>query len=416
MSEQTFTQRLLDQVVLQGGSAVGSAYKASEGLLRKRLDATLANHYDDRTGTFIGGEMELLTQRNYEKALAHLWKAEAVAPYLGIHDSSKADKTALADGVTVGTVEGERNFPRDVHDMVSLATSEQVRKEFEEGYTPAQRNAVIEIMSLICHGEAYALYTSASLLPIVKGTGAKLGMAMQVMEEAKHFYTLRAMLNTLDHLRPLPTSARWLYESVARKKYYHKLFGMNVILESFATSLFSHFEDYPGLRHILRAFHMDESRHCAFPQTYAALGNIPEHVSNGADYQRARGLMLAPAVAVLFDYKPHFEALGLDVFEFFGKFIAKVTRLADRSGFPLPQKREDVLFGVNALFNNYVRLFEPENYKGFQDYTLLKEGEISEDMAARERDVFGSDVFGGIQHLLARMRVKKREERVAAAN
>ncbi len=382
-------------------------YHASEGYLRGRYEKSLANEYDDQTACFIGGEMELLTQRNYEKALSHLWKAEEVAPYLGMHDASKADRTAAAQGVVVGDLKREPKEIAEIKDMVRLATSEEVRREFQEGYSPAERDAVLEIMSLLGHGEAYALYTSSTLLPVVKGTGAKLGMAMQVMEEAKHFVVLREMLNTIDHIRPLKTSARMLFENIARKDYYHKLFGMNVVLESFATNLFSHFEDFPGLRHIMRPFHMDESRHCAFPQTYASLGNIPAHVTDDLGYQIARVRMLAPAVPLIFDYKPHFDTLGLDAFAFFGKFLAKVTRLADRSGFKLPQNREEILLGVNGFFNNYVRTFEPEKYKGFQDYTLLHEGEISDEMADREREVFGSDIFGGVQDLLKKLHLKR---------
>jgi len=382
-------------------------YHASEGYLRRRYEKNLANEYDDKAACFIGGEMELLTQRNYEKALQHLWKSEAVAPYLNIHDASKADKAAVNQGVAVGDISREAKTTGEIKDMVKVATSEEIRREFQEGYTPPQRDAILEIMSLLGHGEAYAMYTSSTLLPVVKGTGAKLGMAVQALEEAKHFIVLREMLNTIDHIRPLKTSARMLFENIAHKGYYNKLFGMNVVLESFATNLFSHFENFPGLRHIMRPFHMDESRHCAFPQTYAALGNIPDYVTNGRRYQVSRVLMLSPAIPLIFDYKPHFDVLGLDVFAFFGKFLAKVTRLAERSKFNLPQDREDILLGVNVFFNNYVRTFEPEKYKGFQDYTLLHEGEISKEMADREREVFGSDIFGGVQDLLKRIQGKR---------
>ena len=59
------------------------------------------------------------------------------------------------------------------------------------------------ILSLIGHGEAYALLTSATILNFVQGTGARVGMAMQVMEEAKHFIVLRKMLQTLGVAAPL---------------------------------------------------------------------------------------------------------------------------------------------------------------------------------------------------------------------
>lgn len=415
----TWKEKAAEAAFVNGFKGVMGAYRAAEPHLRRRVEANLVNKYDDKTATFEGGEMETLTQRNYEKAFVNLWKAETVAPYLGFHDASKADKAAaVKDRVVVGAYHGDGAICDDdptveIEDLVAHVTSEEVRREFQEAYSPAEREAICMIMSLLGHGEAYALYTSATLLPVVKGTGAKMGMAMQAMEEAKHFMVLREMLRTIDDIRPLHTSARMLFERVAGKDYYHKLFGMNVILESFATNLFSHFEDFPGLRHIMRAFHMDESRHCAFPQTYASLGNIPDHVTNDPKYQRARLLMLAPALPIIFDYKPYFETLGLDVFQFFGRFVAKVTRLSERSGFPMPQKREDILYGLNNLFNAYVRNFEPEKYEGYRDYTLLKDGEISKDMADREREVFGADIFGGLGDMIAKMRLSRNAARSA---
>ena len=419
MSNMTWKDKAADKAFATGFQAALGAYYKAEPMIRRRIESNLVNKYDDKTATFEGGEMELLTQRNYEKAFVNLWKAETVAPYLGFHDASRADKAAAVnDRVVVGAYHGDGAICEDdptveIDDLVAHVTSDEVRREFQEAYSPEQREAICMIMSLLGHGEAYALYTSATLLPVVKGTGAKMGMAMQAMEEAKHFMVLREMLRTIDNIRPLKTSARLLFETVAGKSYYHKLFGMNVILESFATNLFSHFEDFPGLRHIMRAFHMDESRHCAFPQTYNSLGNIPEHVTHDPKYQRARLRMLVPALPIIFDYKPYFETLGLDTFEFFGRFLAKVTRLSERSGFPMPQKREEILYGVNMIFNAYTRNFEPEKYQGFRDYTLLRGGEISQDMADREREVFGSDIFGGIGDMIAKMRIGKSAARGA---
>ena len=419
----TWKEKAADYAFEKGFTGILGAYYKAEPYIRRRVESSLVNNYDDKTATFHGGEMELLTQRNYNKAFANLWKAETVAPYLGFNDASRADKAAASkDHVVVGAYHGEGAVVQDdpsveIEALMAHVTSDEVRREFQEAYTPEQREAVSMIMSLLGHGEAYALYTSATLLPVVKGTGAKMGMAMQVMEEAKHFMVLREMLRTIDDIRPLKTSARLLFETVARKDYYHKLFGMNIILESFATNLFSHFEDFPGLRHIMRAFHMDESRHCAFPQSYSSLGNIPEHVTNDPKYQRARLLMLVPAFPIIFDYKPYFETLGLDVFEFFGRFLSKVTRLSERSGFPLPQPREEILLQTNLMFNGYVKKFEPHKWDGFRDYTLLKEGDISKDMAEREREVFGSDIFGGIGDMIAKMgRRTARSAQRAASN
>ena len=401
-AQKGYQQTWADKALYYGLNAALGIYRSQEERLRNFVDNRIVTSYDDKQAQFLGGEMELLTHRNYEKALVNLWKAEAMAPYLGIKDASRADKVAVARGVVVASPQTGGKPPpskgkEEVKDLVEVVTGEQVRREFEEGYTPEQRDGIIEIMSLLGHGEAYALYTSCTLLPLVRGTGSKLGMAMQTMEEAKHYIVLREMLNTIDHIRPLRASARMLFENIARQRYYNKLFGMNVVLESAATNLFSHFENFPGLRHIMRGFHMDESRHVAFPQNYAQSGNIPEHVTKSYRYQWSRLVMLLPAVALFLDYKPHFDAAGIDPYAFWGRFLSKVTRAAENAKMPLPFPRDLILWSVNFFFDSYIKAFEPERYRGFQDYTLLRKGDISDDMADREREVFGKDLFDGVR-------------------
>lgn len=398
-TREPYQQTMADKALYYGINAALGLYRTQEKRLRDFVDSHVVTAYDDKHAQFIGGEMELLTHRNYEKALVNLWKAEAIAPYLGIHDASRADKVAASHGAVVaGNAGGSKKAGSadEIKELVGNITSETVRKEFEEGYTPEQRNGILEIMSLLGHGEAYAMYTSTTLLPIVRGTGSKLGMAMQIIEEAKHYIVLREMLNTIDHIRPLSTSARTLFEVIARQRYYNKLFGMNVVLESAATNLFSHFENFPGLRHIMRAFHMDESRHVAFPQNYAAAGNIPDYVTNSPRYQWSRLAMLAPAAILFLDYKPHFDAVGIDPYAFWGRFLSKVTRAAEASKMPLPFPRKAILQNVNNIFNNHVKAFEPEKFTGFKDYTLLGKGDISDDMVEREKEVFGKDLFDGV--------------------
>ncbi|MCA9906273.1 MAG: hypothetical protein KC547_20600, partial [Anaerolineae bacterium] len=284
----TYKQKLADKALKYGLMTAMGAYQSQNDRLRNLVDNYYAvADYDDRTAEYNSNDMNVLFGRNYEKALANLWKAEEVAPYLGFHDASRADKVAAGQGTVVGSAIKDRHAKAaldvenaETQELVEYASSDAIRKEFEDAYSPEQREAILRIVSLLGHGEAYALYTSSTLLPLVRGTGSKLGMAMQVMEEAKHFAVLRAMLRNLGGTRMLTASVRAVFETIARQRYYHKLFGMNIVLEGFATNLFAHFEDFPGLGDIMRAFHMDESRHVAFPQTYAAEGNVPDKVTN----------------------------------------------------------------------------------------------------------------------------------------
>ncbi len=372
------------KVFTRAGGGVARLYRANEGRLRRRFEKRSPMNYDDRTATFHGGDMARLLGRNYEKALRNLWKAEIVAPYLGIHDASTVEKAARqSDG-------GELSA------MLESATSDSVRRELAERFSPEERRALWRIISLIVHGEAYALYTSASLLPVVEGTGAKLGMAMQVMEEAKHFLVLRAMVTTVGELHPATDSARILLDNIASQEPYAKLFGMNVIVESVATSIFSRFADYPGLCHILPHFHRDEARHCGFAKSYADAGGVPASVTRSMSERRRRMRLIVPALPVIFDYKADFETLGYDVFEFFGKFLSKVTRLAEDARLPLHLPRTELLARLNLLANAWVYHFEPERWTGYRDYTLLGRNDIREDLVAAEREVYGQDIFSGL--------------------
>jgi hypothetical protein len=338
--------------------AVGAAWHAASPSLRRLSDRFAASGYDDVASGFRDGEMSDLLRLNYEKSLRHLWKAEVLAPWIGIHDASPEDVAAAA--LELGRA--------PVRDEPTLG---DIRAEFERELRPDERYALLRIMDLIVHGEAYALYTSATLLPVVRGTGAKAAMAMQVMEEAKHYVVLRALCEALGGVRPLPDGARIVLETIARQKGYTKLFGMNVVVESLATSLFSEFADRPGFRHVLGGFHADESRHCGFARTYRDAGGIPRNVTEGFLPRLDRTRLVLMALPVVWEVKPHFEVLGLDAFEFFGRFLGKSGRLAEAAGLPLVWPRDEMAARINALFNVWRHTYEPERWTGFVDYTKL---------------------------------------------
>lgn len=403
-SAGTYKQKFADKALKVGLMTAMGAYQSQNDRLRHLIDNYYAvADYDDRTAEYNSEDMSVLMGRNYEKALANLWKAEEVAPYLGFSDASRADKVAAEHGTIVGSALKSRHAKTsldaesaETRELIEYASSDAIRKEFEDAYSPEQRESILQIVSLLGHGEAYALYTSSTLLPLVRGTGSKLGMAMQVMEEAKHFAVLRAMLRNLGGTRTLTASVRGVFETIARQNYFHKLFGMNIVLEGFATSLFSHFESYPGLGDIMRAFHMDESRHVAFPQSYAQAGNVPEKVTNSMAAKWQRLMVLAPAAGAFVDYKPHFDTINMDAYHFFGATVSKIAKSAETAKMPLPFSRKEMLWSVNWFFNSYVKAFEPEKYTGFEDYSCLYKGQLSDDMINREREVYGKDLYRSI--------------------
>jgi len=375
-------QRLALRAFRPAAPVIARAYRSIEPGRARRLKRKSPTGYDVASYSFHGSELETLIGRNYEKSLRNLWKAEIQAPYLGIRDASKLEKAG-------SSAEGE---VAEVDRLMEIATSEEVRRDFEAAFTPAEREAIGWLMSLIGHGEAYALYTSSTLVSVVEGTGAKLGMAMQAMEEAKHFIVLRALLKTLGIDKPIYDSAYILFEKVASASPYRRLFAMNVVIESFATTIFAQFADYPALQHVVGVFHQDEARHVGFPRNYAQAGLIPEKVTTSRRERAARTALLLPVLPLIFDYKPHFEALGLDCFGFFGRTIYKVANHADRVGLPGMVPADELISTMNLFFNAWTQAFEPERFDGYRDYTALKEGDVRRDLLAREAEVFG-DIF-----------------------
>lgn len=343
------------------GVRAARSYRKSESWLRRRAEARSVTAYDDRTARFVGSETEPLDVSSFERSLRLLWKAELEAPYLGIHDASKSERSAHFTGDVSSETTG----------LLESATSNHMRDEISSRFSPDEREAINEILSLIVHGEAYALYVSASLVPFALGTTSKLNLSMQVLEEAKHYVVLRALSTTLaGDTKPLRASGRIFLERVARANPLDRLFGLNILMESFAMEFFVEFSRYPGFGPLLQKFLMDESRHCAFPPTYARSGFVPERVRNSFQNRLRRTRMVVTALPIIFDYRPYFERLGLDSVQFFSNVLGRVVRLAEQANMPLLLGADQYLAFANIMMNCCVRAMEPGQYE-FRDYCAL---------------------------------------------
>src|SRR5262249_40418507 len=160
---------------LYGGARrlVPEPLKTVDGMVNRVLTHTRRGMpYDDRTATFLGGEFENLTALNYEKALRNLWKAGVVAPELGIRDASPEDLEVAAAGAD-----------GDAAEVMERVRSATFREHILDTFSPEQRVALARLFSIVVHGEAYALFVAASLIPAMKGTGSKLGLSLHVLEE-----------------------------------------------------------------------------------------------------------------------------------------------------------------------------------------------------------------------------------------
>lgn len=350
--------------------------------------------YDDRTATFIGGDMEALTHRNYETALRRLWKAEVVAPELGFHDAAP-EEAAAPDNAAAATI-------REIGQIRQKIASEKFEETLRRHYTPEQRQALARLLSIILHGEAYALFTSASLLPVVRGTGAKLGMAMQVMEEAKHFIVMRELVTRIDRVYPQSYWDYALLEGVLKAKPINRLFGMNVVVESVAMNFFSTFATYPGLEDVLKMFHLDESRHSGFPQSYTKEAPLSFRERHSPLRQWARSSMLTPLFGLLFEIEDDAKMIGMDIFEFGGKCLDKVFRLSERSGFYTTLNRKDAMRVYNLAINSYKKGTLKKDYPGFTDFAADKTVVRDVEMKKLEEEIFGTEdkVRGAVNRLL----------------
>jgi hypothetical protein len=333
--------------------------------------------YDDEHYEFIGGANDELRKKHYDKSLRLLWKAEQHASWSTFHDCSK-DEEMLLKMADQSLNEAEK---KQMERMKSAEFKELLNRE----YTPAQKQAIVNILALIGHGEAYAWLVSNEVLRDVKSTGAKAALTMQVLEEAKHFVVLRELIHAFDMPIPrLPVYEYIMLETTLKSEGLEKFFGMNVLVEGIALSIFGALSKYPGLE-ILEMFHLDESRHCALPTNYLKTAPLTWWESNNPVAMFKRFFMVLPAIPLAFKMEPDFAELGIDVFDFGGSLVRKVINLAYRVGFNLPLPQENMKQLINFLFNAYCSATrDGHKYQQF----LEREATTGERELAVEKEVF----------------------------
>lgn len=360
---------------------VNTAVRGADSLLGKlRLGGRKAA-YDDVNYEFFGGEGSVLRKKHYDKSLRLLWKAEQKSPWLDFRDMTNDEKLLREMALRDLTDEEKRQRER--------MSSAEFRKFLDQNYTKNQKETLVRILSAIGHGEAYAWLVSNELLGQVQSTGGKAALTMQVLEEAKHFVVLRELLRAFEV--PIPRLSVWEYlllERVFKARGTEKFFGMNVVVEGIALSIFGLLCELPGLE-ILRMFHLDESRHTALPQNYLKAFPLSNWRSRNPFTRAERFNMIAPVIPLLFYMEADLAELGIDAFEFGGSIIRKVLHLAERAGFFLPMPADQFRKLFDLVFNGYCYATRPgHSYKHFS------EAETTQGEHARtvEREVFGSSV------------------------
>ncbi len=337
-----------------------------------------AADYDDVHYECEGGARDDLRRKHYDKSLRLLWKAEAAAPWSSFRDLAAGER-AVADMAEQSLSPAER-------EVRARITSAEFRAELDRHYTPRQKQALVNILSAIGHGEAYAWLVSASNLRDVQSSGAKAAVTMQVLEEAKHFVVLRELIGAF--AVPVPRQSAWEYlllEGVLKARGLEKFYGMNVLVETIALSIFGALAHLPGLE-LLRLFHLDEARHTALPQNYFKEFPMTRRQRTGRRARARRLRMALPTLPLILLLEEDLAVLGIDAFEFAGSVLRKVVHLSDRAGFELPAPPEVMLGRFNALFNLYCRLTRP----GHQARDFMAAETSRDEVVARvEHDAFG---------------------------
>lgn len=336
-------------------SALNDAVRGRDALLEKlRLGGRKAR-YDDVNYEFLGGPGETMRKKHYDKSLRLLWKAEDHAPYLDFHDCTEVENQ-LHD-MAFRTMSDEEKA------VVTRLSTAEFKAMLDREYTQREKQAIVNVLSAIGHGEAYAWLVSAELLGQVKSTGARAALTMQVLEEAKHFLVLRSLLHAFDVPIPRLTSPEYLLlEGVFKAEGLEKLFGMNVVVEGIALGLFGMMSSFPGLE-ILRLFHLDESRHTGLPNNYFREFPLSERDRKSKLKQWRRLQMILPAVALIPAMEDDLAELGIDVFDFGGSVIRKIANLAERNGFELPVANDVLLEGLDDLMNAYCNVARPHHVR-----------------------------------------------------
>lgn len=334
-------------------------------------------NYDDHHYEFIGGAQDDLRRKHYDKSFRLLWKGEQGAPWSTFRDCTPEEKMLLSMAEKVSDDEDRRIRKR--------ITSQEFRDFLKATYTERERQAIVNVLSLIGHGEAYAWLVSAELLNEVHSTGGRAALTMQVMEEAKHFVVLRELIHAFDVPVPRMNAFEYLWlEWIFKSKGVEKFFGMNVQVETIALSLFGLMSTMPGLE-VLKLFHRDEARHTALPGNYLKEFPLTTWQKYSPYNQFTRMRTLLPALGVLLYVEEDLAEIGIDVFEFGGSLLRKLTTLAERAGFMIPGQGERLMPVINGLFNAYCSATR----EGFtpKDFTNAETTGGAEELAL-EREMF----------------------------
>jgi len=152
-----------------------------------------------------------------------------------------------------------------------------VKLRFFQRLAPAQLEAFNAhhsawILSQLLHGEQGALMVAGELVAQVPDYEAKLYVASQAMDEARHVEVFARYIKKLDRIYPAQPTLKSILVDIMQTPYWQaKTVGMQVILEGMALGTFINVRAATGcelLRSVLGYVTSDEARHVAFGNLY----------------------------------------------------------------------------------------------------------------------------------------------------
>jgi len=146
--------------------------------------------------------------------------------------------------------------------------------DWDQGLTLSadKRAALARVLSIIYYGERAAVIVASQLCADVPDEEAKMALAAQVMEEAKHVAVFQRLLTMLDDIAPPSMFAkRLLTDIIHTEDVAAKMIGMHMFVENIATHLFRTLResvDEPLVQEVLEYVAKDEAKHTAIGVLY----------------------------------------------------------------------------------------------------------------------------------------------------
>lgn len=181
---------------------------------------------------------------------------------------------------------GGRLLDQERMAVLKMKFLQRLSKSAREGFN-AHYSAWI--LSQLLHGEQGALMVAGELVAAVPDYEAKLYVASQAMDEARHVEVFSRYIRKLDRIYPVQPILKSILKDIVETPHWQaKTVGMQVILEGLALGTFINVRAATGcqlLRDLLTYVTKDEARHVAFGNIYLTESISEMHPDDRAEVE-----------------------------------------------------------------------------------------------------------------------------------